>query len=121
MKKIRQEPEIPALFISEFQKEKQHIRDWLGAKIKNIETLAERSASGLSEESGVIILEIEENSLASKAELQKGDVIIRCENQKVATIDDLLHIHQGNNWMGRLNLVVFRNQKQTNITIPTKQ
>lgn len=120
LKKIRREPKIPTLFIAEFQKEKQSTRNWLDAKIKNIETLAERSASGLSEESGVLILEITNEGLTDQAGLRVGDVIIKCEGKEVRSIDDLLQIHQGNNWKGHLTLVVFRNQVEVTMDVETK-
>jgi len=120
LKNIRKEPKIPVLFITEFQKEKHLDREWLGARIKNIETLAERSASGLSEESGVLVLEIQKGGLADKAGLKLGDVILRCEEDVVKNIDDLLKTHQGHNWTGRLQLTVFRNQEDLGIEIKTK-
>ncbi len=120
LKKIRKEPEIPTLFIAAFQKEAVSSRNWLGAQIKNIETLAERSASGLSDESGVLILGIEDNGLAQQAGLQIGDVIIKCEDRTIKTMDDLLQAHSGHNWKGKLVLVAFRNQTEMKITIKTK-
>jgi len=120
LKSIRQEPEIPVLHIMEFQKDKQVERNWLGAKIKNIETLAERSAAGLPDESGVIIRSVKAKSPAQKAGLVSGDVIISCENQKINKMQDLLSIYQGNNWKGSLVLLVFRNQSEIEIKIKTK-
>ncbi len=120
LKNIRQEPQIPSLFIEAFQKEKQKEIEWLGARIKNIESMAERSASGLSEESGVLILEITSGGLAEQAGLEKGDVILSCENTAVKTMQDLLQSHQGNNWKGRLELRIFRNQTELTKSIKTK-
>lgn len=120
LKGLRREPEIPELFISEFQKEKPLSRNWLGAKIKNIETLAERSASGLSDESGVLLLAIEPGGLSEKAGLKVGDVIVGCEGVPVRTWDDLLQSQQGNNWKGKLGLRVFRDQKELELVVKTK-
>jgi len=120
LKKIRQEPEIPSLFISDFQKVQSKEQEWLGATVKNIETLAERSASGLPDESGVLILSVKPNSPAAQAKLKSGDVIIECENTKITTMDDLRQTHSGHNWKGRLNLTLFRNQEKHTITIQTK-
>lgn len=120
LKKIRKEPKIPVLFITEFQKKKQKEQTWLGARIKNIETLAERSASGLSEESGVLVFEIQKGGLADVAGLKIGDVILKCEDTEVKTMEDLKQAHQGHNWTGKLSLTVFRNQENVVIEIKTK-
>ncbi len=120
LKSIRKEPEIPILHIMEFQKDKQVEREWLGAKIKNIESMAERSAAGLPDENGVLIRSVKPNSPAQRAGLISGDVIISCENQKISKMQNLFSVHQGKNWMGRLNLKVFRNQAEIEIKIITK-
>jgi hypothetical protein len=120
LKAIRKEPVIPILHIMEFQKDKQQEREWLGAKIKNITSLAERSAAGLPDESGVLIQSVKLSSPAQKAGLLAGDVIIGCEGQKISKMQNLFSVHQGKNWMGRLNLKVFRNQAEIEMEIITK-
>ncbi|MCB0730155.1 MAG: PDZ domain-containing protein [Ignavibacteriae bacterium] len=120
LKKIAKTPEPPILinYSKEAEFDKQF--EWLGASIKNISTLGERSAAGLENASGVLILSVKINSLAENAGLQKGDVIIKCEEDEIKNISDLIQIHQGNNWKGELNLVVFRNQAKVKIKIYTK-
>jgi len=120
LKALAGEPDIPLLHIAEFQKTKVKQRNWLGATIKNVETLGERSAAGLNETAGVLILEVKPAGLADLAGLGAGDVIIRCEKEDINAMSDLLLAHQGANWMGRLNLVIFRNQKRESLVIRTK-
>ena len=120
LKTIAKRPKIPVLYISEFQKIKVKTRLWLGAVIKTVETLGERSAAGLDKVAGVLILKIERGNLADQAGLQEGDVIIKCENIVIERMGDLLNAHQGANWMGRLKLVVFRNQEENEVIIRTK-
>lgn len=120
LKALAKQPDIPDLHISEFQKEKIKTRNWLGAKIKNVETLGERSVAGLEKEEGILIFQVEKGSLADLSGLQKGDVIVKCEDKIVKSMDDLLSTHQGSNWLGHLNLIVFRNQKENRIRINTK-
>jgi len=120
LKTISKEPLIPALYIMEFQKDKQKERKWLGAMIKNVETLAERSAAGLSDESGIMVLAVEPGGNAEKAGLAAGDVIIQCENNDIKRMADLLSVHQGNNWKGRLALRIIRNQSEMDLIIKTK-
>jgi len=121
LKKIAKTPKIPELiFYSTSSLNDKETINWLGADIKNIETMEERSASGLSDNAGVIVFEIENNSIASRSGLKKEDVIILAEGNKVNNIQDLFRVYQENNWTGKLNLVVIRNQTEEKITIKTK-
>jgi len=120
LKSFAKKPDIPKLHITEFQKVKLNSRKWLSAQIKNVETLGERSAAGLEREEGVLVLKVDKGSFADKAGLQAGDVIVKCDEAIVKKMGDLLSAHQGNNWKGRLHLVVKRNQKEKLIELSTK-
>lgn len=121
LKKIAKTPEIPPLVNSEQEKANPtKTQVWQGAEIKSINTMAERSAAGLSKESGVLVISVKANSLAEKAGLKSGDVIQRCEDKETATCSDLLNSYQGNYWKGRIMLVIFRNQQEVSIPFDTK-
>lgn len=122
LKAIAKTPEIPVIWsISDNKNSKSLSIKWLGAKLKNIETLAERSASGLSKTSGVLVLSIDENSVLSNSDIQVGDVIIKGESKEVNKITDLMKVFQGHNWKGVLKLSVFRNQKTIEMILKTKK
>ena len=121
LKKIAKTPILPSIWSVSNDKTKSLQMNWLGAEIKNIETMAERSASGLNKTAGVLILDISKKSILSKSDLQIGDVIIGCEEEKVDEIKDLMLNYQTNNWKGRLNLEIFRNQKSMKVQIGTKK
>lgn len=119
LKALAAQPVIPALIFH--SGDNSHLTvEWLGAKLKNITTMEERSASGLSETSGVLIVDAAKQSLAVKNGLQVGDVISAADGKKVETTTDLLKIYQENNWKGHLTIAVHRNQKTQNIEISTK-
>ena len=120
LKELRKEPQIPELYIAEFTGIEKRESDWLGARIKNIETLAERSASGLPDESGVIILEVTPGTLAAKSGLQKGDVVIKAEGSNIKNKDELFQAQQARQWTGQLSITVIRNQQPTPLTIALK-
>ncbi len=120
LKKLAKTPEIPTLIMlnqNNFSANTVHL---LGATLKNVETMGERSAAGLKEISGVLILHIEEGGLAAKGGLQEGDVIIHCEKEKVKNTTDLMSAYQGNSWKGRLNIRIVRDQKEADILLKTK-
>lgn len=121
LKSISKKPEIPSLWSLSDQNKKENMEMiWLGAKIKNIETMAERSASGLNKTSGVLIVEINQESVISASDLIVGDVIIGGEGIEINSINDLMQVFQGINWKGKMNLDVFRNQKKIKLIINTK-
>ena len=121
LKKIAEVPEIPELiFFGTDDQSLNSTKTWLGAKIKSIESMAERSASGLREIAGVIILEIENSSIVWENGLRKNDVILEAEGIKIYNVKDLLKIYQEKNWTGKLNLLIKRNQYEQRIIIKTK-
>ncbi|MGV8880271.1 MAG: right-handed parallel beta-helix repeat-containing protein [Sphingobacteriaceae bacterium] len=88
---------------------------WFGLEIKNLETLGERSATGMNEETGVLILTVSpESPYAGK--LQTNDVILAYQQEKVKSVADLLNAQK--KAIGqRISLTVFRNQKLQTIVV----
>jgi hypothetical protein len=120
LKKIAKTPDIPPLLVLSTSKDAETSAEWLGANIKNIETMGERSAAGLKDISGVLIILLPENCLAANSGLQEGDVILQCEGNTIRIIQDLLNCYQGNNWKGVLKLLIVRNQQEKEINLDTK-
>lgn len=110
-------PEIPVLFLEAFQREKQPVFEFLGAKVRKVEGLGERSAAGLQNEKGIIVLELPEESPAWKQGLMLNDVIVSLNGQPTADIRQLMEAFQGERWKGQVELVVVRNQGETRLTI----
>ncbi len=122
LKAIAKKPEFPDLWaVSDKKKNEIPKMEWLGAKIKNIETIAERSASGLNKTAGVLIINIDQKSILGSSDLLVGDVIIGGEGEEINTIKDLMNVFQGNNWKGKLNLDIFRDQERIKLIINTKK
>ncbi|WP_299941710.1 PDZ domain-containing protein [uncultured Microbulbifer sp.] len=112
LKAIAQQPEFPKPEIFRNNRLSQS-NTWLGLEIKNIETLGERSAAGLKEASGVLILSAPVVSSAHQAGLLDGDVIISVvangSRIPVYTVKDLLSVERST----IASLTVVRNQKNT--------
>ncbi|MRI02235.1 PDZ domain-containing protein [Kriegella sp. EG-1] len=122
LRKLSKQPTLPELWSLVGSEDKEmNTGNWLGGSLKNIETIAERSAFGLSKTAGVLLNEIEEHSIITNSELEVGDVIIAAEGQEVATILDLLKVVQEHQWKGTIKLRVFRNQKSEVIKVKTKK
>lgn len=121
LKVIAKTPDFPIIWSTQDMNNKKSFTfNLLGATLKNIETIEERSASGLRKTAGVLILKIDKNSVISKSKLQVGDVIIAGEGTEINTIPDLMNVYERYNWRGKLNLNIFRNQQEETIIINTK-
>lgn len=91
--------------------------EWLGATVKNIESLGERSAAGLYDENGVLIIKIPAASLAAKSGLKERDVIRTVDNKPVKNMKELAAVIQLVKWQGKVKASVVRNQKEQDIEI----
>jgi hypothetical protein len=84
--------------------------DFMGAKVKNLTTLGERSATGMDDTRGVLVVEVAAGSFASRF-LQANDVILGLNDKQVNKLRDLLEARMsviGAN----TGMVIFRNQKE---------
>jgi len=94
--------------------------EWLGATFKNIENLGERSAAGLSNNDGALLIRLTKGSLAEKNGLKKGDVIIGLDQNEVKSVAGLLKIHSEIRWKGHAPITIFRNQGEQQLDISLK-
>ena len=85
------------------------IINFMGAKLKNLNTLGEQSATGMGSTAGVFVVDVAAGSSASKF-LQNNDVILSFNNKQTNNLRDLLQARMsviGSN----TEIVIFRNQK----------
>ena len=94
------------------------IIDFMGAKVKNLATLGEQSATGMDAMRGVLVVEITAGSSASNF-LQANDVILSYNSRKTDNLADLLEAQKSA--MGdKTEVVIFRNQKEVKKWIELK-
>ena len=115
LKAIARTPEMPK-FENQGRRVKppEHTSYAWQAKIRDISGLGDRSAYGLPDESGVLLLDVPATSPAAKAGLQKNDVIIACNGQPVRTTKDLQEVRD-KAASKKLSLAIVRKQKQMTI------
>lgn len=97
-------------FIALGKLDDSEIVDFMGAKIKDLTTLGERSATGMDDTRGVLVMEVTAGSGASKF-LQVNDVILLFNYRQINKIRDLLEARMsviGTN----TEVVIYRNQKE---------
>lgn len=95
------------------------VYDFSGVKVKNLTTLAERSATGMSTETGVLVLNVDNGSLMNNI-IKPNDVILQMGNYLVLTVQDLMEARKGSQSKTTVILKVFRNQKEQEVTVKLK-
>lgn len=90
---------------------------WLGASIKNIETLGEQSAAGLPDKKGVVLMDFHLPSILEKNHLKKGDVIVKMADEQINTVAELLKVYESVKWTGKLTCIIVRNQRYEEIQL----
>lgn len=95
-------------------------------RIKSVQTLGEQSAAGLPRREGVLVIAVTPASLAARAGLQAGDVILAIvddeygQTDATPTVSDFVAAAQGRRWRGEIELAIFRNQARKRVTLPLR-
>ena len=91
---------------------------WLGAKLKEIETDGEMSAVGLGDKDGVLVIEVAAESESQKAGLKENDVIRGVNGQAVQGLKELASVWSQKSGFGKATLTVWRDQAELSIVMP---
>ena len=119
LRKIAKQVSYPVLLNAALEKDTQEMT-WLGIKIRNVQGLGDRSAFGLQEEKGVVIVNVPANSILAKSGLQSNDVIINANKEKTDNVVRLEAIRQQINWMGQMDVEIVRNQQSLTLKLSLK-
>lgn len=120
LKRLAETPNFPELFLDSSGDNASKVYDFLGAKVKSVETLGEQSALGIPEIAGAMVLSVEPGSIMDKGGLKANDVIfVMYGNNKIVTVQDLLKAYQTGRWRKKLRLQISRNQSMQPLTIDT--
>ncbi len=120
LKKIAKQPLIPLLITDPVLEKKSATVTFLGGTIKSVDGAGDRSAYGLPDETGVIVISAPENSLLFLSGLKPNDVIRNADEKPVNNIRDLMDIYQSANWRGHIPVKIFRNQQEMEVELKTK-
>lgn len=114
LRKIAKTPNIPKEIVSG-NTVTGKVYTWLGAKVKNVETLGEQSANGLSSMSGVLLLDVPANSELDQRGFNTSDVIVGVNKQEVKTFEQLMQLLQGLQSKKNCTINMMRNQQAKNL------
>jgi len=91
-------------------------RGWLGVAIQAV-TPEIATAVGLSKPLGALVSQVEPNSPAAKANLQKGDVIISYNGQTVENVHDLTRLVADTPAGRRADIIVWRDKSKATLRV----
>lgn len=97
----------------------EDVAAFLGMKVKNLHTLAERSATGMDRETGVLVVEVPAASVWHSL-VQPNDVILELGGEPVNKVPDLLKARMKVQWHATVPVVIFRDQKRQEMKLPLK-
>jgi S1-C subfamily serine protease len=114
LKALAKKPLLPVVMALDKVNDDQVI-DFMGAKVKNLATQGERSATGMDDTRGVLVMEVAPGSGAAPF-LQANDVILSFNGAKVNNLRDLLEARRSVIGSGT-NVLIFRNQKEMKLHV----
>jgi hypothetical protein len=116
LKKIAKQPEIPRVLALSVGADTK-VMEWYMCTVKSVETMEERSAAGLSDTSGVLLLSVPVYSNPGKAGLQAGDVIASFKDTPIKNFEHLQAILKENSGQKELTFGVMHNQEIIDVTM----
>lgn len=117
LKRLARSPQFPQPVMGE-DKSKKVTVNWKGLQIKNLETLGERSATGMDSERGVYVVSVDALGCLLRDFIRPNDVILGLGRSK---IDNLRDLEQAVSLVDETNgqeLLLYRNQKEIRVQIP---
>ena len=117
LKALASTPEMPTPIIISSQTDSK-IVNWRGVNIKSLQTLGERSATGMDSERGVYVVSVDALDSALRDYLKPNDAILKIGRKQTDNLEDLLEIVKTIDVSKEIELVVFRTQKENRIIIP---
>jgi hypothetical protein len=117
LKALAKQPEIPALKNSTTTDNADQVIVWRGAKLKKLMGLSEISATGMSKETGILIVSIDAKSPLLKAGLLPLDVILKVNGNVTNTGKEFLDYWGAEPWSQKVKLNIFRNQQSQDIEV----
>lgn len=119
LKAIAHTPEMPAPIIISNALNKE-FESWNGINIKNLQSLGERSATGMDAERGVYVVSVDALGSSLRDYIRSNDVILKIGNKTVNNLKDMKEALEVVNETENIDVVIFRNQKENQVSIPGK-
>jgi hypothetical protein len=117
LKAIAEKPRMPVPVFAAGSVDSELLA-WESAKIKNLETQGERSATGMDSERGVYVVSVGAYGNELRDYLKSNDVILGFAGKPVNSLNDLYSAIATADLNKSLQMVIYRNQKENVVTVP---
>jgi len=114
LKRLARTPIVGRPAVADAAQRPDRTGQWLGIDVKNVVTLGEVSATGLSRAEGVLILRVPAE--AGQTDLRANDVILQVDGKPVAGVDELM-IATKNGSNPPIELSIWREQRLQKIQV----
>ena len=91
---------------------------WKGVTFKNLDTLEERSATGMDTERGVYVVSVDALGSPVRDFIAPNDAILSVNGKLVNNLTDMKEALKHADTRKKVELVIFRNQKEHKTVIP---
>lgn len=115
LKSMAKKVMIPSVIVDEKENKSEGTVEFFGAEIKPLTTLGEQSATGMNKIKGMLVLNINDGSPASKF-LKVNDVILKINSKWINSLDELAAVEKLAD-KKNMKITIFRNQKEEEIKI----
>ena len=116
LRRQAQQPPMPVPAILE--RANAEIWEWSGLRLKTLDTLGERSATGMDSERGVYIVSMQAMGNPLRDLLRPNDVILKIDDKDILTLEDWKKAVEATDWSRSHKLVIFREQRSMTEEIP---
>lgn len=96
------------------------VRPWMGVGIQPVTQEMAQSLGIDAQKGGAIVNQVQPGSPAEKAGMQRGDVVVKVENEKISDADDLVRAVQTRKVGEELKVVVIRDNKEKTLKVTTE-
>lgn len=120
LKELAQKPNIPVLIMNDSSDAEKEF-EWLNGTIRSVKGLGDRSAYGLPDETGVIVVDTDSKGILAEADILSGDVIRSINGTAVNNIHDLFTTTDKEKWSNEMQVTLYRNQELIEKTILLKR
>ena len=118
LKQLAKQPVMPTPFSEKDIATQKNIVIWENMRLKNLDTLGERSATGMDSERGVYIISLDSHRSSFRDLLRSNDVILNFGGTPVYQLEDLKKAVQQVDLKNPQKIIIFRNQKENTLTLP---
>jgi hypothetical protein len=119
LKARAEKPKMPTpVFITDVVEAEIH--SWQGLQIKNLESLGERSATGMDSERGVYVVSVPAYGTHLRDYLRSNDVILGLAGFAVNSLDDLQKAIASADLSKPQEMIIFRTQIENRVLIPAQ-